>query len=348
MARPPRHPWAANWRGLLILPALATVAAAVLSPVWPDWPVLDDLGRMLENPLPHLAALSVLLCLALIAAGARRAGAVLMAVAAIGSAMTLLGRHLPQSLPLETARPAELQVLWMNLLWRNATPPEEIAAALAAAPADLVLLAEAAPLEPYLETLKPAFPYQAGCGLGRRCEILALSRRPLAEMEMQPMPGTRPGRLVTLRLAPGNGQAGLTVIGAHLLKPWFGDMSRHDDWLVIRELSRRPGPLLLAGDFNATPWSRRMAALNRLCGLAAPRLPVATWPAAAGALGLPIDLALVRGGARLTALAPWQGVPGSDHRGLLIGVTAGDPGRPAAPVPPGCTLPQDVRRNAGL
>ena len=59
-------------------------------------------------------------------------------------------------------------------------------------------------------------------------------------------------------------------------------------------LKDQPGPLVVAGDFNATPYTPAFAEFVRVARLTASRRYPGTYPQFAGALGLPIDHVLVR------------------------------------------------------
>lgn len=316
--------------GALTPPVLgcALAGATVLS--WPEAEGLRTLARIVDSLAPHLLALAALGALALAALGARRAAALALLIVLAGGGLGLQ-RHLAQSAPLAADRPAELTVLWFNVLGDNPTPPERLAAALAASPADLVILAEAAPLRGQMAALAAAFPVQAGCR-ARRCDLMVLGRGPVAAAEVRRIGRAAEERLALVRAAP-EGAPALTVAAIHMVKPWFFGFAEHDEWHAADIVAAAEGPLLLAGDFNAAPWSRRLQELIGPCGLTLPRRPVATWPASAGAAGVPIDLVLVRDGARLVSLAPWGAGLGSNHRGLIAGVALAPPPEPPPPRP---------------
>ncbi|WP_172331454.1 endonuclease/exonuclease/phosphatase family protein [Mangrovicoccus sp. HB161399] len=315
----------------LLPPSLAVLAAAATAREWPaDLPLAGALGRMLESLQPQLAALAVLMGLALALLGARRLGAALAIVAVLAGG-AVAARHLRVAQPLVPGAAPVATVLWINLLNTNATPPEELAEALAASPADVILVAEPRALQSQLAALSEAFPVQVGCRDSREgCGMLALARDPAVRLRLRKAGGYRPGGIAVAEI-DRPGAAPLTVIGAHLVKPWFDGMIEPEAWYLVDALRNVPGPLVLAGDFNAAPWSQRGGRLERKCGMLPPRLPVATWPVAAGALGVPIDGMMVRGGARLASLAPWGEALGSNHRGLLASVAVPGPETVAPP-----------------
>ena len=124
---------------------------------------------------------------------------------------------------------------------------------------------------------------------------------------------------VTLAV-PGHGA--VVVAGIHQTKPWYLGLVGGEAEAVRWGL--RPGkralPMVVAGDFNAAPWSLRMRRIQREQDLRFAAWPVPTWPAGAGGLGVPIDHVLVRGGAGIARLEPWGADLGSNHRGLIAGI----------------------------
>lgn len=105
----------------------------------------------------------------------------------------------------------------------------------------------------------------------------------------------------------------------HMVKPWQTAFSKDEEEIAHRALADAPEdqPMVLLGDFNAAPWSRRMMELERRHDLDHAPWPVATWPVRAGGLGIPIDHVLLGKGAKLGSLSPWGSDLGSNHRGLL-------------------------------
>lgn len=318
--------------GAVTLPVLGLALAGATAAAWPGLPLIGTLGRMLDSLSFHLFAALLPGALLLRLLGARwLAGAVVLM--ALSGAGLSLGQHIRHSEPRvalsapppgaaraalsETAEaPADtVTVLWFNMLRINRTPPADLIQALADSPADLVILGEGTPLQSHLEALQHYFPIQIGCRQPR-CEILALARAPLNGLSMPNMYSTRPERIVRMEtdLAAGN----LTVLGVHLVKPWFDGFNEIDEWYLMNAALRTEGPLMMIGDFNAAPWSKRLVRLRDTCGLVPLRFPAPTWPASAGRFGVPIDLVLLRDGAEVISAEPWGADLGSNHRGLLV------------------------------
>lgn len=83
---------------------------------------------------------------------------------------------------------------------------------------------------------------------------------------------------------------------------------------LAAELNRFSEPIVLAGDFNATPYTPAFVKMLLDARLTASRAYPGTYPQFAGAFGLPIDHVLVRG-ARIVDIAALDAF-GSDHRPL--------------------------------
>lgn len=326
-------PWRAYLAGFLAPATLAVQALAVLAPLVPETPQgLAVIARMTESLGPQILVASLVPALLLAGLAHRRTAALLALLALAGLVWT--GADYARMRAPAGAR-SDLTLLWFNLFFANRTPREELVAAIAGSGADVVMLAEAAPVARHLDALERRYPYRLGCDAVATCSVMILSRRPFERAEILGFDQLGESRLLHVRLAAPAGGRPVDLLAVHLLKPWYLGLTGNErtrlDWI----LRRYKGPLVMAGDFNAAPWSRRMRRLHATADLGFARWPVATWPAAAGAAGIPIDHLLVRGGAGIVATAPWGGDLGSNHRGLLarldLGPAPAEPGPAAAP-----------------
>lgn len=348
----------AHLAGLLILPTLLLQIAAIFAPLVPDrWQVLAIQARMLEGPVLQLLLASLAVAAVVAGIGYRRAALCLAAVALAGLAWTAIDyRRMQAPVVVGGGTEANLSLLWFNMYAENPLPAERLAAALGDSGADVIVLTEADAAWPALagpagpEGLAARYPYRLACP--GRCAMAVLSRLPFETAEIIDNGITAGDReILHVRLTPPGGAAPVSLLAVHMLKPWYlaftgGEMERLR-WV----LRRYDEPTILVGDFNATPWSRRMrqiAGEEQLGFAGAPdgpvpgwpvpawlvlAWPVPTWPASAGALGLPIDHVLVRGGITVASVAPWGGAAlGSNHRGLLARLDVPGPvGAAAAP-----------------
>ena len=304
--------------GILVPLVLALEAVAGLGRFVPDLDqFLSTNLRMLEHLAPHLLVLSVLLSLAVAGLGARRAGGALALLALFAGAGIVQDYR---ALRAPVAAESDLKLLWFNVLTDNPTPPERLVAAIRAAEADVVLLAEPTRLRRAVDGLADLYPYRLGCAEVEPCGLILLSRFPVANPRFYDFP-SGPNRMLRVILeVPGHGSVALA--GIHETKPWYLGLTNGETEAVRWGL--RPGkralPMVVTGDFNAAPWSFRMRRIQREQDLRSAAWPVSTWPMAAGRFGVPIDHVLVRGGTWIASLEPWGADLGSNHRGLIAGI----------------------------
>lgn len=332
------------WRGALSIPAVCGAMSVVSAEFWPDWPFVGPMARMTESVAPHIAVITILLGLTIVVLGGRSFGLILSLVALVGLG-GVAQRHWARSTPIDPTADPIVSVLWYNMLHSNPVPPSDLIAALEESPADVILLTEATPLQDSHEALSKIFPVIQGCE-GRRCDIMILARDPGIQARLQVMPSTGTERMGVVTLDLPRGEV-LTIVGVHLLKPWFYGLSASDQWMVVHQSKIAKGPLVVVGDFNAAPWSKRLREIITPCELEAMRFPIPTWPARAKGLGVPIDLILTRGGAALRDVTPWGGAQlGSNHRGLLFEI--GDQPGGVGSARPDCAVPQDMNIRLNL
>ncbi|MEZ5670169.1 MAG: endonuclease/exonuclease/phosphatase family protein [Alphaproteobacteria bacterium] len=310
------------------------IAAAELAPIWP---IADTASHF----RPHLAIFVGTFALAalpvgrwaIFIVGALASGWATLAVTSTGSCEAPAG---------EGGGPA-FSVLSFNILASN-LDLEDIEQRIREADADAVILIEYGPVHTPLGTaLADIYPGQIDCAQTRGCRMALMARRPFTLAQtMGRDQGTPP--IVSARFALGEPEAdsaagdgaapadeaeqaaadsvGFTLVGTHLSRPFDGSgrWQARDVDSLIAAMAGLDGPLVVAGDFNATPWSRSMRTIREstgLCGAAGYR---PTWPVWLGALGLPIDHILVSPDLAVTAetLPP----AGSDHLPIRAVVTA--------------------------
>jgi endonuclease/exonuclease/phosphatase (EEP) superfamily protein YafD len=134
------------------------------------------------------------------------------------------------------------------------------------------------------------------------------------------------------------GDRAVWVVGTHPLPPSHRENARfRDDQLraVAAHMAGLPGPRMLVGDLNATPWSPVFRGLLAASGLVDTRCGHGwqpTWPAGMPLLWIPLDHALIS-----DELAVWErrvgpGV-GSDHYPVVLGVSWKKSVASGAPIP---------------
>lgn len=214
------------------------------------------------------------------------------------------------------------KVAFLNL-WNDNLDPDRTLEFLRREDPDVVMLAEVVPhWARALAPVRARYPYRLenlACTQYDNCQMAIYSRRPWTTAGIEPAGGSAP--LVWARF--DNGPKPVTLMATHLMSglhaPW--SQKRRAQFEYLRSfLTSIDGPVVLAGDFNTTPWSADFSRLTRDAGLAhaGPRL-VATWPAPLGLLGIPIDHVFAARGAEVTDLRRGPAV-GSDHYPVVFRV----------------------------
>lgn len=112
---------------------------------------------------------------------------------------------------------------------------------------------------------------------------------------------------------------GLTVTGVHLLNNVLVPVNKQEAEVrgLVSLINRFDGPVVVAGDFNMTPFSARFGNLLRKTVLSRAGGGLnATWPSQLTPLGLPIDHILVKGGVGSAVMRTGPRL-GSDHLPLV-------------------------------
>jgi len=228
-----------------------------------------------------------------------------------------------------------------------------IAAFIAQSNPDILMLEEVVPgTYRYLfRQLRDTHPYALHCVYDRICKVAIISRFPLNDgmawhygyktyLKRQPVESPR---WQAVDDAPDQNSFGPSLIRAHAdlsqrgLPAAVTLMATHWAWPLVKGVQARQrgwmersiaaegdAPLILAGDFNATPWSfgfRRFAAAS---GLTLWSEDIWSWPTFTPAL-LSIDHILTKNGLRALSVERGPDI-GSDHYPILAII-----GRAAAP-----------------
>jgi len=208
-------------------------------------------------------------------------------------------------------------------IWELNTRRQEVGAWLQSQPADVVLLQEVPPRVAAWYREKSFYPYQleiydpvpGHAGFPPDKAIVILSRYPLAtDSKLDPSKEFRPMAIVRISI-PDVGNT--WVVAVHAQKPTTPTLlARRDQFLLgaAREIGGFHGSVVVAGDFNATPFTPVFGDFLRLAGLSVSRPYTSTFPAKLRWLGIPIDHILVRH----VRVADIEALPaiGSDHRPL--------------------------------
>lgn len=263
--------------------------------------------------------LAVLFCLLALALRAHVVAAVLVAVALVhGWAIKDLwlgGTPVP-------AAALPLRVASVNVLDSNPTPGK-VAAFARASDADLLIVvdAQSARWRDTLAAIGGLYPHRAPATWANGAPVILFSRLPILQHEViRPADGRRPYLLTEVAV----GRQPVTVAGVHPTSPSPTEPddshARNGQLDQIGEtVEDEPRPVIVAGDFNTSPWSPHFHDLLAETGLrhaAAGHGWIATWPSWFWPARVPIDHILIRGSVAAAAVKRGPFV-GSDHYPVL-------------------------------
>jgi endonuclease/exonuclease/phosphatase (EEP) superfamily protein YafD len=255
-------------------------------------------------------------------------GAIALSVRAYGSAAVLAAVALVHGLAIKdlwlggaaSAAPGgvPLRVVSANVLAQNRTPAK-VLEFVRAADADLVLLLDARgrDWQAVRRELRDLYPHHAPEAFRERGPVILFSRWPiLAEQVLQ---APRSGRPYLAAKIAVDGRT-LEFVGVHPSSPSpskAGDTRRRNRQLdhIARLVQDSYAPVIVAGDFNTTPWSPHFQDLLAAAGLrnaAAGKGYIPTWPTFFWPARIPIDHVLLKGPLAATAVRRGPAV-GSDH-----------------------------------
>ncbi|MDQ0332205.1 MULTISPECIES: endonuclease/exonuclease/phosphatase family protein [Phyllobacteriaceae] len=293
-------------------------------------PALDSFSHFRT----HLAALLVLLALVMIIAGPRWQAVpfLVFAIACLATTTSLPG--LGKSQAGFTAKPddrAVYRLLQMNLRYNNPTP-EKVLSLIDSVKPDVVTLNEVSDMwAGKLKLLSGVYPYSIACPFPNGFfGVALLSRQPFVEGS-EPQCNDR-GSMATAHIDFGGTE--VAVAAVHIGWPWPFNQFRQ-----IRSLSHPLATLgedaVVAGDFNAVPWSEAVQRFARAGALTLVPSAGPTWfyrrlPAALSFAGLPIDQVLYKGAVVVHSATLLEDT-GSDHRPVLVEFSL----KPAAAEPEG-------------
>jgi endonuclease/exonuclease/phosphatase (EEP) superfamily protein YafD len=287
--------------GLAMVSLFVITGAGLLAPLFEPFDTINHLRlHFLETAVALVVVFSLLRARRL-AMGAFALALVNMVLAAPAFALTATAKRGGQ----------ELRLVTLNA-WGENAEPRRIEAYLRRQNADIVLILEAGEtLAPMLETLRDLYPYRVDCIQDQLCRLALLSKRQTIEPRAVLRGDANPPAIVARFDVDGRP---FTFYGVHMARPFVFNRQRRDVDHLIAALSSIQGPLLVAGSFNATPWSWAMTRLTLATGMVRGRALGATWPAAPPPM-IPqflIDHVMVRGGIGIVEVESGAAV-GSDH-----------------------------------
>lgn len=256
-----------RWLSRCLAVALCAAAGATAIGLLGAWSVIADAFTHLRL---HLA-LAALVLAALMLPLNRRWSAFGLAVALVNIGFVLTFSQAPRAQP---GHGPSLKVMTVNVLY----PVEndaQIIAQIAAEQPDVVLIQELTRARAgLLEKLRATYPWQVDCSQGWRCDVAIVSRHPWDAAEADPV-GPTGTKLAWARFGPQ--WANLMVASLHLKWPLISNQSAQ--LASAREfLARHNGPVIVAGDLNAAPWSAAVQSFTRAARLTSAGGFMPTWP----------------------------------------------------------------------
>lgn len=186
---------------------------------------------------------------------------------------------------------------------------DEVKAEIARIDADVMVLIELGPNKRVIfDQLKTQYPYQAQCSDTTHCNFGILSKYPLSYIGDRMIWEGPP--YIRASLGPEFGN--LSIYGVHTTRFPFARAQFAQINALVTELAPVTGPVIVMGDFNATPYSRvtqTLASKGNFMRLT--NLP--TWPAEIGLPQVAIDHVFVSLGIRQLESQSIGNAAGSDH-----------------------------------
>ena len=328
----------------LVLAALACAFGALAGLLGFVWPVLDIFNHGQLVYLPVIVAGLVLALLALRKQPVRGLFVASLATGLLASVTIATPEFIdtwakrPEALP---DRPV-IRLMTYNI-YANNRALTRVSEPIDAVDPDILVLQEFWPefrsdLDPILDA---RFPYRVRCQGGQRAYIALYSKYPFEAAPGQdcidsPSRTERTAHIAVRFTEPG--PRPFTVMTTHLDWPLPAERKRLQFAALSQDIATIPGPLVIAGDFNSTPFSQFLRNFARDNGLTRETHVLPTYPASdfprflpseiplwrnlpielRVPLFLPLDQVMQRQGIRVlkVELAPSSG--GSDHFPVVV------------------------------
>lgn len=292
----------------LVLGALWVATLAILALFGFAVPVFDLLNHAQIFLLP--GTLIGLVIVAVLLRGTLRSLAMIVVLVGVAASANVM---LPEFLGSLRARPAApaggtITMMTHNLFGMN-YEMEKVVAAIRGEDPDIIVLQEyfgeqATDLHPLLLA---DYPFFVRCRGGKRANLGLYSRLPFEQVEDGACPnnayGTTRTAHILAKFQTGNGKP-FSVITTHM--DWPIPITRQHEQLsaLSAVVDKIEGPMILAGDFNSTPWSYALREFVARNGLVRETMNLVTYPLSWYYFGawrdtipfLPLDHVMTRGG----------------------------------------------------
>ncbi|ODA67516.1 Endonuclease/Exonuclease/phosphatase family protein [Methyloligella halotolerans] len=224
----------------------------------------------------------------------------------------------------EASRAPLLKVATLNVRQRNLEPAKAVEWIEQLDP-DVVVLQEMWALnKPPFNALLDRYPYQVG-----KQSVVLLSKYPIESKGQITRAGFEVWNETLARWAQVtvNGVP-VEILAVHPARPFYPDLQQNDMDSLTRFVQSRHGPLVVAGDFNQTPWTQSLQRFTEITGLGRLNTYRPTWPMRREGTQivplLPIDNIFI---SSQLAVIDTQFSPdvGSDHRGVAADLALAAP-----------------------
>ncbi|MGD9967381.1 MAG: endonuclease/exonuclease/phosphatase family protein [Hyphomonadaceae bacterium] len=209
----------------------------------------------------------------------RVTAATVFAAAALAHGAPIAGELIrPAPRTAADASAPRVRIIWLNS--QSGSSPEGVTDYIINADADFVMLAEYhAEGRAIPEEIRAAYPYFSNCVEPHDCNVVILSRHEPVSERLEMAAGQSGLRMVWTDYAIAG--APLRLMAVHMRRPYPAAryLAHRRELLAFLGDSDRNN-LILAGDFNATPWSFALRQFDEQSGLSRHDRAIVTWPAA--------------------------------------------------------------------
>lgn len=230
-------------------------------------PWLDGLNHFAPFWLA-LSALAALVCILMRAKG----WAAYCLIASIAQAGIVAPELLRSHQQRAEASGSTVRVVWLNT-WLGPRPSESVLAYLEDSGADFVLVSELHDEgQAEFQRLRAIYPTVIRCVGGHECNTIIFAKREALAEE------TETGLRASVGEFDIDGTP-LRLIAAHISRPNPPDRQQTELRSLLSLIGSDPRSVILAGDFNSTPWSFTLRRFDDESGLARHTRALPTWPA---------------------------------------------------------------------
>lgn len=257
-------------KGLIVAGLVVGACLTLLGLLARWWPPLD----LVNNGLLFVTVGAIaLLCLAIATRNWRLiVPAALLAAVNVMLVIAALPGAAAEAAP---GSPRFLRVATLNL-WRHNDRMDDVENFLAETDADAVVLQEATKQHGALlrQALQSRYPFSVG-----DWGIIILSKHPFLADGRIDRPGYPPWISLMVRWVQleVNGTK-FELAGVHLARPFYAELQQQDVAALIAFVRSRTLPLVMAGDFNMSPWTEKLGRFERGSGLKRYNTFHLTWP----------------------------------------------------------------------